>query len=195
MNSYYVGVVSLVLAAAVAAPAAAQTQTLDINLAGWNVVGSVDNAGNPRSLVNIGAASTVIGFEFSGLRFTAAAGSFLQDLVLTAMVPAVNLSTSPYMDLAPSATAAAGTFGPANGSWGGASGFSFGAPFTVPNGQLLLTAYSSYIPDAGQLVSLTIGAGTMRVIFQPIPEPSTYALMALGLLGLGLWARRQQITR
>jgi lysozyme family protein len=27
---------------------------------------------------------------------------------------------------------------------------------------------------------------------QPIPEPSTYAMAALGLVGLGVWSRRKK---
>jgi len=193
MNNFFGGAAILVLAAVVAAPAAAQT--VDINLAGWNVVGSVDNPGNSRALVNIGALSTVTGFEFIGLRFVAAADSFLSDFVLTATLPLVSNSNTPYLGLAPSSANLRGTFGPGNGSWGGAAGFSSGAAFLVPDGDLLLTAFSSFTPDAAQIVNLTVDTGTMRVFFQPIPEPSTYALMALGLVGLGLWARRQQASR
>lgn len=194
MKNLHGGLATLLLAVAAAAPATADT--VDINLAGWQALGGVDNAGNSRQQINIGAASTVTGFEFIGLRFTAGADSWLQDLVLSLTVPGVNQSTSPFMDLAPAAAATAGVFGPANGSWAApGTGFSFGAPFALPSGQLLVTAYSSFLALGGETISLTVDAGTLRVIFQPIPEPSTYALMALGLVGLGLWARRQQASR
>jgi len=194
MNNLYGGMTALLLAVAVATPATADT--LDINLAGWQAVGAVDNAGNSRQQVDIGAASTVIGFEFIGLRFTAGADSWLQDLTLSLTVPGVNQSTAPFMDLAPAAAATSGVFGPQSGSWAApGAGFSFGAPFALANGQLLVTAYSSFLALGGETISLTVNEGTLRVIFQPIPEPSTYALMALGLVGLGLWARRQQASR
>lgn len=191
MKNLYGGLTALILAASVAAPAAADT--LDINLAGWQAVGGVDNAGNSRQVADIGALSAVTGFEFIGLRFTAAADSWLQDLTLSLTLPGVILSTTPFMDLAPSPTQAAGMFGPASASWAApGAGFSLGAPFSVPDGPLLVTAYSSFLALGGETISLTINEGTLRVIYQPIPEPSSYALMALGLVGLGLWARRQQ---
>lgn len=196
MKNLHGGLATLVLAVAAAAPATATADTVDINLAGWQALGGVDNAGNSRQQVNIGAASTVTGFEFIGLRFTAGADSWLQDLVLSLTVPGVNQSTAPFMDLAPSPAANPGVFGPQSGSWAApGTGFSFGAPFAVPDGQLLVTAYSSFLALGGETISLTVNAGTLRVIFQPIPEPSTYALMALGLLGLGVWVRRQQASR
>lgn len=194
MNNLQRGAAALVLAVAAVAPALADT--IDINLAGWQAVGGVDNLGNSRQVVNIGALSTVTGFEFIGLRFTAAAASFLQDLTLSVTVPAVSQSTSPFMDVAPSPAASSGVFGPQSGSWAApGAGFSLGAPFGVTDGQLLVTAYSSFLALGGETISLTVNAGTLRVIFQPIPEPSTYALMALGLLGVGLWARRSQASR
>jgi hypothetical protein len=194
MKNLHGGLATLLLAVAVASPAAADT--LDINLSGWMAVGGVDNLGNSRQQVDIGAASTVTGFEFIGLRFTAGADSWLQDLVLSVTVPGADLSTSPFMDTAPAAGAAPGVFGPQTASWAAPSGgFSFGAPFSVANGQVMVTAYSSFLALGGETISLTINEGTLRVIYQPIPEPSTYALMALGLVGLGLWARRQQASR
>ncbi len=192
MKNLYSSIAAVMLAAAALPVSAA---TVDINLAGWQVVGAVDNAGNSRQQLNIGALSNVTGFEFIGLRFTAAADSFLQDLVLSVTVPAVNQSTSPFMDLAPSPAMNSGVFGPLSASWAApGAGFSFGSPFMTSDGQVLVTAYSSFAALGGETISLTVNAGTLRVIFQPIPEPSTYALMAFGLLGLGLWVRRQQTS-
>ena len=36
-----------------------------------------------------------------------------------------------------------------------------------------------------------IGAANLEVMSAPVPEPGTYAMMALGLLGLGLMVRRK----
>ena len=92
------------------------------------------------------------------------------------------------MDVAPAdGLNNAGTFGASNGSWG-ANGFSFGAPFNVlADGILRVTVYD-YFADPG--LNAQVNEGTLRVFFQQIPEPGTYLLMCLGLLGVTATARR-----
>ena len=82
------------------------------------------------------------------------------------------------------------------GAFGGAVGapgpFGAGAPFTAADGVVWVTVYESF-NDAGNARDALITAGTLRIYTSaPIPEPSTYALMALGLAGIALVARRRR---
>lgn len=163
------------------------SSSVDVDLAGFEVYGGFADPSNTTVSVNIGAGSTVVGYEFIGLTFTTENGSWQSELVLSVEHPDGFLFG--YMDVSPSSVNAGGTFGPANGAWGDFGLVSFGAPFDVAGGFVNVYAYDIF-NDPGRDALIT--GGTLRIFYQPIPEPSTYGLMALGLAGLGAWVRRRK---
>ncbi|MBX3635303.1 MAG: PEP-CTERM sorting domain-containing protein [Rubrivivax sp.] len=163
------------------------SSSVDVDLTGFEVFGSFTDPSNTTVSVNIGAGSTVVGFEFIGLTFVTENGSWQSELVLSVEHPDGFLFG--YMDLSPSSVNAGGTFGPASGAWGDPGLDSFGAAFDVAGGFVNVYAYDIF-NDPGRDALIT--GGTLRIFYQPIPEPSTYGLMALGLAGLGAWVRRRK---
>jgi len=197
------------LTAFVAAPAAARTTTftggeatpatassfIDVNMAGWATFGGFGRPGNSQVFVDVGAGTTVVGFEYSNLAFTTQNGSYLSELVLSVN----NSDASEYMDWSPSLTDEGGSFGPAGGTWGGAAGgpgpFGEGGSFVTADGVLWITVYEGFddpLGDTGLLRDALISSGTLRVLLAPIPEPGTYGMMALGLLAVGAAMRRRR---
>jgi hypothetical protein len=174
------------VAASVTAALPAGALFVDIDIAGFEAFGDYGNPGNSLTTVDIGTDSSVLGYEWINLSFTAEGFSWQEEFVLS-----VNDSLGiNFMDVAPAfGVQASGTFGPAGGTWG-VDGLSVGEPFDVlPDGILLVTVYD-YEPDAGR--NAIVNSGTLRVFYQPIPEPGTYGLMALGLLGVAAAARRRK---
>ena len=173
----------------------ALADTLVVDLAGWRTYGNFGVALNTSTFFSLLAGSEVTGYSYAGLSFSTSNGSFLNEFVLS-----VNRSdASAFLDWAPSATAASGTFGPGSGSWGGPNGSGAGAGFVVAPGanNLWITVYETVddpFGDTGLLVDATVTAGTLTVTYtSPIPEPAGYGLMGLGLLGLAVAARRRSV--
>lgn len=180
-------------AGALALACATQAQATDlnavVNLAGWNASGNLGFGASETLDLGTGLTEPQIlvkGFRIDNLTFTAAADSWLVDLSLQVTIPNPT-SGSPYMELIPSLQQGPGTAGPLSGAWGSTLGFSTGAPFSIASipGSLLVTAYSSYVAGPGETLDLRIQSGTLTVIYQPVPEPGTYLMFALGLLAVG----------
>lgn len=189
-------VLAVALAAAAQLPVHAGTLVIDLD--GWEAFGDFGDPSNTGAFFTLPEGSTVTGFDYAGLVFTAFPPSWREELVLSIN----NYTGAPevveeFMDWAPSSEPSAGAAGPLNGSWRGAAGdegpFGSGGKFTVGFGanNLWVTVYDA-IPDQVS-PNLSIGAGVLTIQYtNPIPEPSTYALLALGLVGVGVAVRRRK---
>ena len=179
-----------------AASASALADQLVVNLAGWKTYGGFGSTLNTSSFFSLPAAASINGYSYAGLTFSASNGSFLNEFVLSVN----NFNGSAYMDWSPSITAAAGTFGPAGGTWGGTNGSGVGTAFLLTPGanNLWVTVYETVddpFGDTGLVLDATVSAGTLTISYtSPIPEPASSGLMGLGL-GLGLFARAATARR
>lgn len=168
------------------APIAGQQADVLINVAGINSLGVAGAAGNTILNVNVGAGSSVtgIGWDVNNTAFTP---SWLSEMVVsftnTNATGGVNLTVG--VDDAFSGTASYSSGGVLDLVGPGLS-------FTAnADGLVRFEFFESFndtevTPDG----IWNSGALTLRVV--AVPEPATYALMAMGLFAVGAVARRRQ---
>jgi len=163
---------------------------VDVNLAGWQALGAFDasdDTENTRLVINLGPGWTVTGFDYTNLRFTTSGDSWLSEFVISVN----NTGITQWLDWRPSTTEAGGSLGPISGSFGGPTGqggpYGAGGPFPLVDGHILVTTYLSYFIDP---VGITVQSGNLRINL--VPEPSSYAMVALGLAGLAGARRRRR---
>ena len=165
---------------------------VDVNLAGWQALGAFDasdDTENTRLVIDLGMSATITGFDYTNLSFTTSGDSWLSEFVISVN----NTGITQWLDWRPSTTEAGGSLGPISGSFGGPTGqggpYGAGGPFKLVDGQILVTTYLSYFIDP---VGITVQSGNLRVNFSQVPEPSSYAMVALGLAGLAGARRRRR---
>ena len=160
---------------------------VDVNLTGYQTFGDFGDPANSQVFLNLGAGTTVTGWDFTGLSFTTSNGSWLSEFVISVS----NIDGTLFLDATVSDLDEAGTFGPADGSFATAP-LSGGAPFVTADGTVWVTVYETFT-DPG--LNASVSQGNLRIYYDTaavIPEPATYGLMGLGLLGvLGAVRRRR----
>lgn len=175
------------------APAAAAPLTsshyVDVDLKGWKTVGFIGNPLNSELLLEVGTGNKVLGFDYFNLSFATQGASILSELVLSV---ASWSNFDDFMEWQPSPRSVSGSETGLSGSFGGAVGDGFGAPFEVSDGLVLVSVWDTFDHGGRNGIDALISSGTLRVyLANQVPEPGSYALAGLGLFALSAWSRRR----
>ena len=169
------------------APISGQQSDVFINVAGITSVAVAGTAGNTVLNLNVGAGSSVVGIGWD-VNNTAFTPSWLSEMVISFS----NTDNSGGADL----TVGAGDYiaGTAAYSSGGVIDLvGLNLSFTAnANGLVRVEFFESFDDSAVNPDGIwNSGALTLQVV--AIPEPATYALMAMGLFAVGAVARRRKV--
>lgn len=170
----------LAVLAILAAAGAAQADTLDIDMSGWQTWGGYLDAGNSSAVINLPIGTTIDHVEFIDLNFETIGVSWLTEFTLSLNDSELAVD---FWDYFPSLDENSGVFS-GSGSFTDNLDQSIGGPFTMTTDQLFVTVYESW-NDAGQ--DAQVNSGTLRIHYT-VPAPGAAALLGLG----GLVAARRR---
>ena len=169
------------------APIIGQQSSFLVNVAGISSVAAAGTAGNTVLSFNVGAGSSVtgIGWDVNNTAFTP---SWLSEMV----VRFTNTDGSGGVDLTVgNGDDFAGTA--AYNSGGVLDLIGLGLSFTANADGLVRFEFFESFNDAGVTPDGTWNSGALTLQVVAIPEPATYALMAMGLFAVGAAARRRKL--
>ena len=138
----------------------------DVNMAGWVTFGGIAVTTNTSTTIPVPAGiAGVSAMSFNNLSFDAINGSYLSEFKIRVEVAG---STTAFLTIQPSTTAAGGTF------TGSGSGTTFGgAPFLIPAGttSLKVFVYETFDDGGATTQDAAVTSGTLTVTFGNPPPP------------------------
>ncbi len=159
------------------------TIVVEFDVAGIQSVNALGDAGNAIRTLNIGAGSEVTGIGWN-VSLNAIAPSYLSEMAVT-----FGDSTTYFVNLTPGNAPNPGTASYSSGGIVDLVGLGFN--FAVGSDGLLNMQFFESFDDGPGVDGEWVSGSLSLQIAQVVPEPSTYALMAMGLLAMGAYARRR----
>lgn len=167
-----------------AAPSGATT-VFNFNVAGINSWDADGDPSNSVFTINIGPGAEVVGIGWD-VTINAIAPSWQSEAAVM-----FGSSSVPFqVALTPGDVDASGTGSYASGGIVDLIGLGFN--FTVDGDGLLRLEFFEQFDDEDDVIDATWVSGNLAIEVAAIPEPATYGMMALGLLGLSAAARRRK---
>jgi len=164
------------------APVALSSQLIDVT--GILSQGSFGDAGNTVLTFNVGANVRIIGLSFD-VNLEAYDPSWLSEIRVTL----TNNGVTEGVHFRPGV----GSNDSGVGSYSGSSDYvDLGLDFAVDADGILRLEFNESFDDDGLDPDGKWLSGSLTVMTNAVPEPSTYGLMALGLIAVGAVARRRK---